>query len=69
MPLAVQIGGMTCSSCSNAIEQTLADEPGILQLSVALLSGRAEVIFTCRLPIFFLPAFLHGIHVAPRMTL
>ena len=43
IPNLMQIGGMTCSSCSNAIEQTLGAEPGIVQLSVALLSGRAEV--------------------------
>ncbi len=43
MLVSMQIGGMTCSSCSNAIEQTLGAEPGIVQLSVALLSGRAEV--------------------------
>lgn len=46
----MQIGGMTCSSCSTAVEQTLAAEPGIQQISVALLSGRAEVSCPSREP-------------------
>lgn len=33
---------MTCSSCSTAVEQALLAEAGVLELSVALLSGRAE---------------------------
>ena len=62
MSHALQIGGMTCSSCSTAIEQTLAAEPGILQLSVALLSCRAEVIFIVKLQLLCI--FLHEIYIA-----
>lgn len=47
----LQIGGMTCSSCSTAIEQMLRAEAGILELSIALLSGRAEAGFPCRIPV------------------
>ena len=42
---------MTCSSCSSAIEQHLKEAPGILELSISLLSGKAEVRFSPHLAI------------------
>ena len=38
-----QVGGMTCTSCSSAIEQRLKELPGVVQPSVSLLSNKAEV--------------------------
>ena len=41
--MTFQVGGMTCTSCSSAIEQRLKELPGVVQASVSLLSNRAEV--------------------------
>ena len=34
---------MTCTSCSSAIEHAISQLPGVSQMSVALLSNKAEV--------------------------
>jgi Cu+-exporting ATPase len=39
----VKIGGMTCSSCSSAIESVLLKRKGIPSVRVALLAGKAQV--------------------------
>ena len=39
----LQITGMTCSSCSAAVEKALQAQSGVLGASVNLLAGRAEV--------------------------
>lgn len=44
--LRLRIGGMTCSSCSTAIEHALRATPGVDAASVSLLTNTAEV---CRL--------------------
>lgn len=41
--LRLQIGGMTCSSCSTAIETTLTHMPGMNKASVSLMTHGAEV--------------------------
>lgn len=37
------VGGMTCSSCSAAVEAALARSPGVLHAAVNLVAGVAEV--------------------------
>lgn len=41
--LTLQIEGMTCSSCSSAVESALRSQKGIVSAAVNLLAGRAEV--------------------------
>ena len=38
-----QVSGMTCSSCSTALEQTLTRLPGVASASVSLLAHRVDV--------------------------
>ncbi|GAB4815110.1 hypothetical protein N2152v2_002156 [Parachlorella kessleri] len=37
------VGGMTCASCSGAVEAALARQPGVLHAAVNLMTGMAEV--------------------------
>jgi len=46
--LTLQIEGMTCSSCSSAVESALRSQKGVVSAAVNLLAGRAEV---CTLPV------------------
>ena len=46
--LTLQIEGMTCSSCSSAVESALRSQKGVVSAAVNLLAGRAEV---CNLPV------------------
>jgi copper ion binding protein len=39
----LRVGGMTCSSCSRAVEEALRARPGVLHAAVNLLGGTAEV--------------------------
>ena len=39
----LQVTGMACASCSSAVEAALQGTQGVLQASVSLLTGRAEV--------------------------
>lgn len=39
----LRVGGMTCSSCSSAVEAALRGVPGVQEASVNLLAGTAEV--------------------------
>ena len=39
----LQLGGMTCSSCSTAIEARLQATPGVTKASVSLITSTAEV--------------------------
>eukprot|EP00201_Polytomella_parva_P016509 CAMPEP_0175061152 /NCGR_PEP_ID=MMETSP0052_2-20121109/13429_1 /TAXON_ID=51329 ORGANISM="Polytomella parva, Strain SAG 63-3" /NCGR_SAMPLE_ID=MMETSP0052_2 /ASSEMBLY_ACC=CAM_ASM_000194 /LENGTH=333 /DNA_ID=CAMNT_0016326981 /DNA_START=36 /DNA_END=1033 /DNA_ORIENTATION=+ len=49
-PIAtLTIEGMTCASCSRAVEDGLSSVPGVKRTSVALLQGRAEVVFDANL--------------------
>ena len=41
--LRLQLGGMTCSSCSTAIEESLRATPGVAKASVSLITSTAEV--------------------------
>ncbi len=41
--LRLQLGGMTCSSCSSAIEAALGATPGVTKASVSLITNTAEV--------------------------
>lgn len=41
--MCTQIGGMTCSACSSAVEQALLGLQGVSKVSVSLLTGKAEV--------------------------
>ena len=41
--LTLQIEGMTCSSCSSAVESALRSQKGVVSAAVNLLAGRAEV--------------------------
>ncbi|KAL0031786.1 hypothetical protein WJX79_007431 [Trebouxia sp. C0005] len=43
--LTLQIEGMTCSSCSSAVESALRSQKGVVSAAVNLLAGRAEVHF------------------------
>lgn len=43
--LLLRIGGMTCSSCSSAVEAALRRAPGVVEAAVNLLAGTAEVRF------------------------
>lgn len=41
--LHLQIGGMTCSTCSGAVESALRGTPGVTEAAVNLLTNKAEV--------------------------
>ncbi len=41
--LRLELGGMTCSSCSTAIEARLQATPGVAGASVSLITSTAEV--------------------------
>lgn len=41
--VVLQITGMTCGSCSAAVENALRAEPGVTTCSVNLLANKAEV--------------------------
>ena len=41
--MTLQIEGMTCSSCSSAVETALRNQKGVVSAAVNLLAGRAEV--------------------------
>lgn len=43
--LTLQVEGMTCSSCSSAVEKALASQKGVVSAAVNLLAKRAEVQF------------------------
>jgi copper chaperone len=43
--VVLRIAGMHCASCSALINETLADTPGVLTVSVELEPGRATVAF------------------------
>lgn len=43
--VTLRVSGMTCSSCSSAVEQALKQQPGVSEASVNLLAGTAEVRF------------------------
>lgn len=43
--LTLQIEGMTCSSCSSAVESALRSQKGVVSAAVNLLAGIAEVHF------------------------
>ena len=45
--LTLQIEGMTCSSCSSAVESALRSQKGVVSAAVNLLAGRAEVPTLC----------------------
>ena len=42
--LTLQVEGMTCSSCSSAVEKALASQKGVVSAAVNLLAKRAEVL-------------------------
>ena len=42
--LRLKLGGMTCATCSSAIEQALRDTPGVALASVSLITNSAEVL-------------------------
>ena len=51
--VVLHVGGMTCSSCSSAVEQALIAQPGVTSCSVNLLANKAEVcscLLLCLLP-------------------
>ena len=50
----LQITGMTCASCSAAVEKALQAQSGVLGASVNVLAGRAEVGLGCCLGAFSL---------------
>ncbi|KAI9315972.1 hypothetical protein BX666DRAFT_2019606 [Dichotomocladium elegans] len=39
----IEVRGMTCASCVNSIEKAVADQPGIVSITVSLLAERATV--------------------------
>ena len=47
--LLVRITGMTCSSCSTAVEKALQAVPGVRSAAVSLVQSRAEVRPPCRM--------------------
>ena len=42
--LRLKVGGMTCATCSSAIEKALCDTPGVALASVSLITSSAEVL-------------------------
>ena len=43
--VTLAIGGMTCAACTNTIESALFSTPGVTDVAVNLLTGRAKVTF------------------------
>ncbi|GMH33228.1 hypothetical protein BSKO_01062 [Bryopsis sp. KO-2023] len=43
--LVLEIGGMTCSSCSSKVEKTLSKISGVSEASVSIVTGKAEIIY------------------------
>jgi len=43
--LTLKVDGMTCSACSGAVENSLRNLGGVLRANVALLKGKAEVVY------------------------
>lgn len=43
MPVQVEVSGMTCGSCSTAVQNVLGKLPGVAKASVGLLSNSAKV--------------------------
>jgi len=43
--IRIQIEGMTCGKCVNAIETKVSDEPGVVQISVSLENALASVTY------------------------
>ena len=41
--VVLRVGGMTCGSCSSAVEKALQAVPGVRAATVSLMQGRAEV--------------------------
>jgi copper chaperone CopZ len=39
----MQVGGMTCSSCTLAVEDLLLGQPGVITVAVSLLQAEAKV--------------------------
>ena len=49
--LVLRVGGMTCGSCSSAVEKALQALPGVHAATVSLMQGRAEVRSSCQPPV------------------
>ena len=45
--MRLSIGGMTCASCSTAVEAALKGTPGVHETSVSLITSTAEVGHNC----------------------
>ena len=45
--MRLSIGGMTCASCSTAVEAALKGTPGVHEASVSIITGTAEVGPNC----------------------
>ena len=45
--VTLQVEGMTCSSCSSAVENALNAQKGVVSAAVNLLAKRAEVAYYC----------------------
>ena len=41
----LKVGGMTCASCVGTVERALKALPGVVRIQVALLAGKAEVVY------------------------
>lgn len=41
--MVLRIAGMTCGSCSAAVERALSTQPGVSSANVNLIAGKAEV--------------------------
>lgn len=42
---SLEVQGMTCSACVAAVERRLLNLPGVVSVSVSLLTNRAEIVF------------------------
>lgn len=53
--VTLQVEGMTCGSCSSAVQNAVASQKGVVSAAVNLLAKRAEVrccafsLFSCRI--------------------
>ena len=60
--MRLSIGGMTCGSCSNAIEAALKSTDGVRSVSVSLITSTAEVdISTLFAPLRMLASAEHDL--------
>lgn len=41
----IRIGGMTCSACSSSITNALNDEPGVIDVSISLLTEEGKIAY------------------------